>query len=101
MIVRRCIHLVKVVAPLDFSYFAPEIVEGVCIERHGRSILVPSLRLSIEHVHPSIARRCASSSVAVAIEAIFASSAQDPCTSSFAENVGSSKRRECALRAHS
>ena len=37
--------------------FISEIVEGVCIGRHGCSILVPSLGLSVEHIHSLAASR--------------------------------------------
>ena len=84
--------MVKVVVTGKFcrslSHLVPEIVEGVCIGRHGCSILMPSLRLPIEHVHSSIARwpttaavsthRITTGPTAIAVQATFPLSTRDP-----------------------
>ena len=94
-------NLVKVVTNSSFytltsPHLVPEVVKGVCIWRHGCSILVPSLRLSIEHVHPSISRPSTqiTSLAAIAIQAMFTLSTQDPRVFTTACIEGS-KHRVC------
>ena len=41
------------------TYLVSQVVESVSVRRHGRSVLVPSLGLSVEHIHPAPVRRTA------------------------------------------